>query len=49
MSLTALALTRTVKERALELGFDRVAVGPAYNAAHGDHFHFDRGPFSRCR
>jgi hypothetical protein len=27
----------------------RVAVGPNYNAAHDDHFHFDRGPFSRCR
>jgi hypothetical protein len=27
----------------------RVAVGPNYNAAHDDHFHFDRGPFSRCK
>ena len=27
----------------------RVAIGPAYNAAHRDHFHFDRGPYSACR
>ena len=24
-------------------------LGPDYNAAHHDHFHFDRGPFSRCK
>jgi len=27
----------------------RVALGPDYNAAHHDHFHFDRGPFWRCK
>jgi epoxyqueuosine reductase len=34
MTLAALALTRTVKERALEIGFDRVAVGEAVPPAH---------------
>ena len=27
----------------------RVALSPDFNAAHHDHFHFDRGPFWRCR
>jgi hypothetical protein len=27
----------------------RVVLGPDYNAAHHDHFHLDRGPFSRCK
>ena len=27
----------------------RLTLGPAYNAAHADHFHFDRGPFWMCR
>jgi hypothetical protein len=27
----------------------RVVLGPDYNAAHHDHFHLDRGPYSRCR
>jgi hypothetical protein len=27
----------------------RVVLGPDHNAAHRDHFHLDRGPFSRCR
>ena len=27
----------------------RVAIGPAYNAAHRDHFHYDRGHYSACR
>lgn len=27
----------------------RVAIGPDYNAAHRDHFHYDRGTFSACR
>lgn len=27
----------------------RVAIGPAYNAAHRDHFHFDRGHWRACR
>jgi hypothetical protein len=24
-------------------------LGPRYNQAHADHFHFDRGPFGICR
>lgn len=27
----------------------RVVIGPDYNAAHRDHFHLDRGPFTRCK
>ena len=27
----------------------RVAIGPDYNEAHRDHFHFDRGMLSRCK
>lgn len=27
----------------------RVAIGPEYNAAHNDHFHYDRGILSRCK
>ncbi|MGE0767269.1 MAG: extensin family protein [Hyphomicrobiaceae bacterium] len=27
----------------------RVAIGPAYNAAHRNHFHFDRGRWRACR
>jgi len=27
----------------------RVAIGPAFNAAHHDHFHYDRGFLSRCK
>jgi hypothetical protein len=27
----------------------RVSLGPEYNAAHHDHFHFDRGLFARCK
>jgi hypothetical protein len=27
----------------------RVAIGPEYNALHKDHFHYDRGLFSRCK
>jgi len=38
MSLVALTLTATVKERALELGFDRVAVGGAGPPRHGAAF-----------
>jgi len=38
VTLTALTLTRTVKERALELGFDRVAVGAAAPPQHGAAF-----------
>jgi epoxyqueuosine reductase len=38
VSLTALALARVVKERALELGFDRVAVGAAAPPPHAAAF-----------
>jgi epoxyqueuosine reductase len=38
VTLTSLALTRTVKERALALGFDRVAVGAAGAPEHGGAF-----------
>jgi len=27
----------------------RAALGPDYNAAHRDHFHYDRGLFAGCR
>ena len=27
----------------------RVVLGPDFNAAHHDHFHFDRGPLMRCK
>lgn len=27
----------------------RVAIGPAYNVAHRNHFHFDRGRWRACR
>jgi epoxyqueuosine reductase len=38
MTLVGLALTRAVKARALELGFDRVAVGPATPPPHAAAF-----------
>jgi epoxyqueuosine reductase len=38
VTLTRLALTRTVKERALALGFDRVAIGAAGPPEHGAAF-----------
>jgi epoxyqueuosine reductase len=38
MELRTAALTQSVKERALELGFDRVAIGPADPPAHGAAF-----------
>jgi epoxyqueuosine reductase len=38
MRVTALALTETVKARALALGFDRVAVGPASAVTHAAAF-----------
>ncbi|HEY2993346.1 MAG TPA: tRNA epoxyqueuosine(34) reductase QueG [Methylomirabilota bacterium] len=38
MRLTALAMTEAVKARALELGFDRVAVGPAEAIPHAEAF-----------
>jgi hypothetical protein len=27
----------------------RVVLGPEHNESHRDHFHFDRGPFMRCK
>ncbi len=38
MTLVGLALSGAVKERALELGFDRVALGPAGPPEHGEAF-----------
>jgi epoxyqueuosine reductase len=38
MDLRVAALTQSVKARAIELGFDRVAVGPAGPPTHGDAF-----------
>ena len=38
MILAAATLTRSVKARALELGFDRVAIGPAAPPEHGPAF-----------
>ena len=38
MILTQVALTEAVKARALELGFDRVAIGPADPPEHGHAF-----------
>lgn len=37
---------KAVHERACR--YFRVALSPEYNRAHHDHFHFDRGIFSRC-
>jgi epoxyqueuosine reductase len=38
MNLVSSILTRTIKGRALDLGFDRVAVGPATPPPHADAF-----------
>ena len=38
MTLAAAALSESVKTRALELGFDRVAIGPATPPEHGPAF-----------
>ena len=38
MTLASAALTQSVKARALELGFDRVAIGPATPPEHGPAF-----------
>lgn len=38
---------REVHERACR--YFRVALSPDYNAAHWNHFHFDRGVFTRCK
>lgn len=41
------AFLKEVHRRACR--YFRVALGPDYNAAHKNHFHFDRGAFSRCK
>ena len=41
------AFLREVRDGACRY-FDAV-LGPDYNAAHRDHFHFDRGPYRACR
>ena len=33
----------------LSCNYFDVSLGPNYNAAHRDHFHFDMGPFRTCR
>ena len=38
---------RNVHERACR--YFRVAIGPDYNRAHWNHFHYDRGIFTRCK
>ena len=38
MTLASAALAQSVKARALELGFDRVAIGPATPPDHGPAF-----------
>ncbi len=38
---------RTIKSRSC--GYFRVSLGPEANAAHKNHFHFDRGPMWSCR
>ena len=38
---------RDIHKRACR--YFRVALGPDYNEAHANHFHFDRGAFKRCR
>lgn len=38
---------KAVHERACS--YFRVALGPAYNTAHHDHFHYDRSDFHVCR
>lgn len=41
------AFLRTIKNRSC--GYFRVSLGPDFNAAHKNHFHFDRGPMWTCR
>lgn len=40
------AFLREVRDGACR--YFRAVLGPDYNAAHRDHFHLDRGPWSRC-
>lgn len=41
------AFLRAVRDGAC--GVFAAVLGPDYNAAHRDHFHFDHGPFRACR
>jgi hypothetical protein len=41
------AFLRAVRDGACR--WFRVVLGPEYNAAHADHFHFDMGPWRTCR
>lgn len=41
------AFLREVRDGACR--FFRGTLGPDYNAAHRDHFHFDQGPYRICR
>ena len=38
---------RSVKKASCR--YFRVSIGPDFNAAHANHFHFDRGAFTSCR
>lgn len=38
---------RSVKKASCR--YFRVSIGPDFNAAHANHFHFDRGAFKSCR
>ena len=37
------------KIQELSCNYFHVSLGPNFNAAHRDHFHFDLGPFRSCR
>lgn len=41
------AFLRAIKGRSC--GYFRVSLGPDFNAAHKNHFHFDRGPMWTCK
>lgn len=41
------AFLRELRDGACD--FYRAVLGPEYNAAHRDHFHFDMGPWRACR
>jgi hypothetical protein len=41
------AFLRSLRDGAC--GWFRAVLGPDYNAAHRDHFHFDMGPWRACR
>lgn len=41
------AFLKSIHQRACK--YFRVALGPEFNPAHENHFHFDRGPLRTCR